>query len=361
VRLTDYAHAALPSAESSRVSKKAVNAAVKSIRETRHWWECDEDDFFDDLAVPDGGNESEEEEEVDQEQNGKTLSNGKKDRRKTLAAFTTTASDSTIDSTNYPPDLWYLISDYIRPEDVGRFASICRYAYNVTRSSGFWRQLYRRFYDPKACNNIPEQFRPLALKRPYGLRTRVIKALYCCYGRFTERTRCTNGVSLSAVAVGKLCRGICESTWWEQQQDAVSGKTVWRFYFKFRGRQSSRALPSKFDRVRNARHHFSTGSTSLDYLDDIWANLEDDCCILKVTCHQYTQIPTILGWRLSELNLSLCSDMRSHRLRLTFGEATASKAATTKISAAREIAVLDSVQTVAMFDWYHPNYPSAVL
>jgi len=83
---------------------------------------------------------------------------------------------------------------------------------------------------------------------------------------------------------------------------------------------------------------------------------------LKVTCNQYTQVPPILGWRLSDLNISLCSDMRSHRIRLIFSEGSASKSAlSAKANGAKEVAVLDSVQTVAVFDWWHPNYPSAVL
>lgn len=116
--------------------------SAKSIRETRHWWECDEEDFFDDLAVPGAGNQSDDDDEFGDDE--KAAKCGKRDGRKTLGAFTAAAADNTVDLTKYPADLWFLISGYIRPEDVGRFALICRQSYNVTRSSGFWRQLYRR-------------------------------------------------------------------------------------------------------------------------------------------------------------------------------------------------------------------------
>lgn len=44
----------------------------------------------------------------------------------------------------YPPDFWYVLSQYIRPEDVGRFAGICRKAYNAVNCASFWFNLYKR-------------------------------------------------------------------------------------------------------------------------------------------------------------------------------------------------------------------------
>ncbi len=45
----------------------------------------------------------------------------------------------------YPSDLWFLIATYIPPEDLSRFALICKDAYRVILSVHFWKQLCARF------------------------------------------------------------------------------------------------------------------------------------------------------------------------------------------------------------------------
>lgn len=44
----------------------------------------------------------------------------------------------------YPLDFWYLIGNYIAPEDVGRFALICRATNQVVHSVPFWINLFRK-------------------------------------------------------------------------------------------------------------------------------------------------------------------------------------------------------------------------
>ena len=44
----------------------------------------------------------------------------------------------------YPIDLWFLVGRYVAPEDVCRFACICRDTHVVTHSARFWLTLYRR-------------------------------------------------------------------------------------------------------------------------------------------------------------------------------------------------------------------------
>lgn len=92
----------------------------------------------------------------------------------------------------YPLDIWYLISEYIRPEDVGRFAGICKLSYAVVCSPKFWFSLYRRYvhiYKRKhksiAC--LPERLQPESMFRLYGLRTSVIRALFYLYSPLANR------------------------------------------------------------------------------------------------------------------------------------------------------------------------------
>lgn len=46
----------------------------------------------------------------------------------------------------YPSDLWFLIARYIPPEDLARFALICKDAYRVVLSAHFWMQLCKRYF-----------------------------------------------------------------------------------------------------------------------------------------------------------------------------------------------------------------------
>jgi hypothetical protein len=51
----------------------------------------------------------------------------------------------------YPSDLWHLIAQHVRPEDVGRYAQLCMATYRVTLTARFWRQLYHRCVHARAC------------------------------------------------------------------------------------------------------------------------------------------------------------------------------------------------------------------
>lgn len=57
-----------------------------------------------------------------------------------------TGSES-IDGKEYPVDIWLVLSSYIRPEDVCRFALICRNAWIVSCTAVFWTRLYKRSSD----------------------------------------------------------------------------------------------------------------------------------------------------------------------------------------------------------------------
>lgn len=55
-----------------------------------------------------------------------------------------TESSESSDGNEYPLDVWLVLSSYIRPEDVCRFALICRSAWTATCTAAFWTRLYRR-------------------------------------------------------------------------------------------------------------------------------------------------------------------------------------------------------------------------
>ena len=70
-----------------------------------------------------------------------------------------------------PYDVWELLSNYILPCSVGKFAAICKDSYAVTQRPHFWLKLYRDFYH-FGCE-VPNSLRPEAVMfPPRGLRWR---------------------------------------------------------------------------------------------------------------------------------------------------------------------------------------------
>ena len=63
-------------------------------------------------------------------------------RRRKCRVTSTTPDDDT--GVTYSIDIWFLIGEFVDPEDVSRFALICQGAHLVTHSSRFWANLYRR-------------------------------------------------------------------------------------------------------------------------------------------------------------------------------------------------------------------------
>lgn len=60
------------------------------------------------------------------------------------------------DGVQYPLDVWFLISHHIQPEDICRFACICRSSHYVVHTAQFWTNLYWRFVDEMSyfCHEV---------------------------------------------------------------------------------------------------------------------------------------------------------------------------------------------------------------
>ena len=66
-----------------------------------------------------------------------------------------TSSDGTVGRV-YPLDLWCLLGEYLNPEDIGRFAAICKGTHLIISTAKFWNNLYKRhvnFYNKVDCLN----------------------------------------------------------------------------------------------------------------------------------------------------------------------------------------------------------------
>ncbi|KAG7197031.1 hypothetical protein KM043_017563 [Ampulex compressa] len=69
-----------------------------------------------------------------------------------------TCEDKKQEGVDYPLDVWFIISEYISPEAVGKFARICRSSYHVTTTGKFWFYLYKTYY--RFVPDLPERLQP---------------------------------------------------------------------------------------------------------------------------------------------------------------------------------------------------------
>lgn len=79
----------------------------------------------------------------------------KRQRRKKK---TSSECSSTDGGSDYPLDVWYLISEYLDPEDIGLFAAICRTSQAVVNSAQFWFSLYKRYKKLNTEAEVPKNF-----------------------------------------------------------------------------------------------------------------------------------------------------------------------------------------------------------
>lgn len=123
----------------------------------------------------------------------------------------------------YPEIVWYQISKYIKPEDIGNFAGINKTTYSITGQKSFWRAIYKRY-----CENntkLPNRLKIENSYRNYGLRQRVIRALYHTYDVFIQKVF---QQSFHDCKPHELVRRRCVNVWF------CKGASNWSIFFKFK-------------------------------------------------------------------------------------------------------------------------------
>ncbi|KAK3103365.1 hypothetical protein FSP39_018730 [Pinctada imbricata] len=241
----------------------------------------------------------------------------------------------------YPLDLWFILSHYIPPENVGIFAGICRMTYYVTNTVQFWRQLYFR-----CCDNLeklPEDLKPVCLERVHGLRQRVIRALYHAYPPFVLRTAST--AQPFEDEHHSLIGLRCLVMWYEPVRN------LWLFNFKLRKERISDINRLVTIKSTNKDKNLHTGYC------DLYSNAENDCFLLQVTCQNFQNVTSAMGLVLSNVTLKVGHGMRYHCLKLHFDSCmkTTSNHIKSKIS---DVTIsLDPVLNLKVFPWWHPKYP----
>ncbi|XP_067655626.1 transmembrane protein 183-like isoform X1 [Haliotis asinina] len=335
VTLNDYANADKGGGSTYRVKKGAARAIEKEVRqlmkepagslatvgEDLSWFEKDLEDFH-------IGTEDDKDQTV--EENGECeVVETRRRRRKTKSQ-----SEGDEKGLVYPYDLWYQLSLHVHPEDVGRFAGICRTACCLVYSSAFWRNMYLRYFEKSV--KLPDDLQPSNIERIRGLRARVIRSMFYLYRPLADRT--TPLVPFENEP-HQLQGQRCHLSWHQPV------KNMWNFCFKFtKGQPSTRPfLPTKM----------ATKNDLLPGYNDLFYNTEDGCRILQVTVQNFVSIPMVMGLVLSKVYLTISAQMRYYRLRMLFDTNLQGG----NSNSAEMIVDLDPVVNIRVLPWWDPKYP----
>lgn len=233
---------------------------------------------------------------------------------------------------DYPLDLWFVISEYIDPESVGKFARICKSSYHVTTTGKFWFHLYKSYY--RFVPNLPQRLQPQCMVRTHGLRACVIRSLHYSYFALNREVS-----YLRQDEPHSLVRRRCCLMWHEE------GKVRWYFFFKLK------QVPNRRDgTVKRKPIKYSKRNDFVEMLEDVAVNSEDGCKVLRVTCLKYSMLPPVIGLILQTVSMTLMPGFKDHRLQLGFGTSDVPSTLTVQI-------ILNYVISYKVLDWWDPGYP----
>ncbi|XP_037782252.1 transmembrane protein 183-like isoform X3 [Penaeus monodon] len=181
--------------------------------------------------------------------------------------YSTKETDSDItEGIDLPLDIWFLISEHIRPEDVGRFGAICYATFYVISTGRFWITLYKRHH--RLISELPQELTIWNMERLRGLKANVIRALFYMYPPFHARIAGEKPLTADPT---RLLRTQCVLQWHSKVG------SLYRYYFKF-----SKQMQNK-KRLTSARE----GLPNLMAMDSlIHVNDNEGCYIMERSCHE---------------------------------------------------------------------------
>uniref|UniRef100_A0A8C6TI54 Transmembrane protein 183A n=1 Tax=Neogobius melanostomus TaxID=47308 RepID=A0A8C6TI54_9GOBI len=323
VTVADYADADPAVVKSGRVKKAVVNAVEKEVK-SLCGLEASQGAVDEVLTSAESLNEGALESSDDNDPEDEEGSQSKEGHKK-----------KTNGGKDYPMDIWLVLSSYIRPEDICRFALICRNAWTVTCTAAFWSRLYKRHYRMDA--DLPPRLQPDYVARMRCLRARVIRSLFHLYEPFTSRV--SQVPPLPETTPTTLLNSKVNPF---NQMDTA--EPHWEFNFKFvkqngyykNGRAKVLCLPRQYE--------------------DVHTNPDSGCYLLQVTTLNFIFTPVVMGMTLTLFTINVSTDMRHHRVRLVFQDSPLLRGKK-KPDLGATVLVLDPVHSVRLMDWWHPQYP----
>lgn len=232
---------------------------------------------------------------------------------------------------DYPIDIWFLISEHVKPEDIKNFSLICTKTLCVVSSAKFWFYLYRKHYNSDVT--LPLRLQPDCMVRLGGLRAYTIRSLFYTYPQFVNRIK-----NVTEYDYQVLLRKQCVGMWYKQD------KSDWIFCFKFKHRMvTGNRLSSHVEKKIKKRD-------ILEMLTDIFMNKEEGCQVLTITTKSFRPLPFFSETPyLSSIIQSLSHGFTQNKIKLEFSD---------KCSTYLASVVYDPASFIRVLDWWHPNYES---
>lgn len=269
-------------------------------------------------------NASETDEVLDEEM----LSTTTTQRRNDPSGMETAGAPEEVIYCDYTIDIWFLISEHVRPEDVGRFALICRKTAEVVQSAKFWHHLYRKHYDRNV--DLPRWLQPDCMVLMKGLRARTVRALYYTYQPFVNRIAASAFTDPHRVTGRQLI-----FSWY------TKCKSGWNYCFKLKTRLIPGSRAAQSARMQEQRE-------SLEYLRDMYANPEEGCQILIITTNTMHLLPQYHEQlTVKSFTQTLAQGFTNYKVRLQMADY--SKRIVDEM-------VFVPVRRVRLLDWWNPEY-----
>ncbi|KAL5278996.1 TMEM183A family protein [Megaselia abdita] len=229
--------------------------------------------------------------------------------------------------------VWFLVGDYIRPEDVKSFALICKNTENVVSHASFWKSLYRRYLNKDSSS---EKLRLSCF------RSNVIKSLYKTYPPFVERLkRPTTTMSLEA-----LKSLLFVNCYYKEESK------VWIYCYKFWNRIKARK-PRILRREEVSEEDYELENMIAKF-NNIFENPHEGFTLLLVFTNRFIPMPvectSAVGqeFKVFGIRQILSTDMRSNHLEIELSRAREnSRAVTIKYP---------SIIKFKLINWWNPDY-----
>ncbi|KAF6205111.1 hypothetical protein GE061_019278 [Apolygus lucorum] len=230
-------------------------------------------------------------------------------------------------------ELWILLSEYMRPQDVLNFSLICKSSYRIVNSPLFWIKLYKRYYSTKVY--VPTFLKKHCLERHLGLKAKVVRSLYYTYPPYHESLR------RPVFQLTGLIGYRCELMWVQRARDKETNNTSqteptvekWIYSFKLSCRPD-----------HSYHNPQSKRKTKQDIINH---NPDDTCRLLEVICKEYVDPKFVVGMKLRKANIE------DRCVQLKFSSAPLSRFGTD--FGAIDI-YLNAVQPPSIYAWWHPHF-----
>ncbi|XP_053562491.1 transmembrane protein 183A [Bombina bombina] len=337
VTVADYANSDPAIVKSGRVKKAIANALQKEVK-ALCGLEASHVPTEDGESLSENGPHCLSSDELDDTENLNGFSYKKKKSKRHKEN-----DDAESIGEQYPTDVWLMLASYLRPEDIMKFALICKDAWSVTCTAVFWMRLYKRHYHMKAY--LPVRLLPECMYKLRSLRACVIRSLYHMYEPFCSRV--SKNIPVPESTPSTLANAKC-LLFWCTKITGNRSEALWEFNFKF------------MKQSRKLKNHCLNGLQPPAKYKEVHVNPDHECCLLQVTTLNFIFIPIVMGMTLSYFTINVSTDMRHHRVRLIFQDTPVRNGKKPRGEQGVQV-VLDPVHSVHLLDWWHPKYPFSTM